>query len=324
MIITKLNGIGVLIGIAIISIFMSLASGSVFIDLNDLFGLILGHGGPEDHEILFSLRLPRTVSAFVTGALLALAGALMQILVRNPLADPYVLGISSGAAMMTLLMMLCGFSGLWLTTGAWTGSIMAMLMVFALAKKKSAWQSDHLLLTGIALASGFSAVISFILVMSPDKELHSMLFWLLGDLSYTHAPVIETGILIAGLMMSMSSADEFNILLRGQIEAQLLGVNTKHVYYKLYFISALLTATAVSLAGCIGFIGLIVPHMLRLLCSYDHRFLLPGCALFGGSLLTIADTLARTLFAPQQIPVGIFMAFIGIPLFLFLLQKKSA
>lgn len=313
----------VFISIALVSIFISLTCGSVFIEPNKLFQAILSHNDTLEHSILYNLRLPRTLSAFVTGALLALAGAMMQVLMRNPLADPYVLGVSGGAAVMTLLVLLWGLSGIWITVGAWAGSLLAIFLVFILSKKRSARYPEQLLLTGIALATGFSAVISFILVICQDKVFHSMLFWLLGDLNDSHFPWIEMGILAFGLLFSLSVANELNILLRGDLEAQTLGVNTQRLYYKLYFLSALFTATAVSLAGSIGFIGLIVPHLFRLGFGYDHRLLLPGSALLGGSLLVIADTLARTLFAPQTVPVGIVMALIGIPLFLFLLQKRT-
>lgn len=224
---------------------------------------------------------------------------------------------------MTLLCMLLGISGYWLTGGAWAGSLLAMLLVF-LCTKKIAGQPQQLLLTGVALASGFSALSSLILSISPDHTLRGMLFWLVGDLSEAHLPVLEGCVLLIGLMMSLSFARELNLLVRGEKAAKALGVNTHRLQWKLYLLSSFLTATAVTLAGCIGFVGLIVPHMFRLLFGYDHRFLLPGCVLMGGSLLTIADMLSRRLFFPQQLPVGIVMVLIGIPIFIFLLQKKTA
>jgi iron complex transport system permease protein len=275
------------------------------------------------HDIIFSIRLPRTLSAFVSGGLLALGGALMQILLRNPLADPYVLGVSGGAAVTTLLLLFFGITGVSLVSGAWIGSLASILLLFVFAKRNQPWNTQRVLLTGVALASGFSALISFILLVSPEHELRGMLFWLIGDLSFAHTPIIEAVILFLGLMVSFYLAPELNILLRGEQEARALGVHTQRLQMILYLVSSALTAAAVTLAGCIGFVGLIVPHTLRLLGLHDQRFLLPAAVLLGGSLLTIADTLARILISPQQLPVGIMMALVGIPTFLILLQKNS-
>lgn len=308
---------------AIFSICCSLFKGSTPIASDQLIDLINGKENALLHEIIFSIRLPRTLSAFVTGGLLALSGALMQILLRNPLADPYVLGISGGAAVSTMILLLCGISGIGLVSGAWGGSLIAIVLVFVLAKRKNPWNTQRVLLTGIAMASGFSALISFILLISPERELRGMLFWLIGDLGYAHYPFLESIILIVGIGMSFCLAREFNILLRGDYEAKTLGINTERLQIILYLLSSALTAAAVSLAGCIGFIGLIVPHILRLLGLHDQRYLIPACVLLGGSILTIADLMARTLLSPHQLPVGIMMALIGIPLFLFLLQKNS-
>ena len=223
------------------------------------------------HDIIFSLRLPRTLAAFVTGGLLALAGGLMQILLRNPLADPYVLGSSGGAAVATLLLLLAGFSGLTLIGGAWIGSLIAITLVWWLAQSQQGFQSYRVLLTGIALGSGFSALISFLLLTSPDNELRSMLFWLMGDLSYAHYPWVESLILLFGLGWVSVRGRELTILLRGPQEAKSLGVNSERLNLSLFLLSAALTAAAVTLAGCIGFIGLIIPHLLRLLGLHDQR-----------------------------------------------------
>lgn len=306
---------------AICSLYCSLFNGSTALSHQQLI-TALTQDHSLFHDIVFAIRMPRTLSAFVTGGLLALAGTQMQLLLRNPLADPYVLGVSGGAATATLLLLLGGMGGIALMGGAWLGSLLAVLLVLLLSHQKHSWNNHRVLLTGIALASGFSALISFVLLISPEHELRGMLFWLIGDLSYAHFPWLETSILIIGLAISIGLAKEFNILLRGDREARALGVNTKRLQIILYLLSSILTAAAVTLAGCIGFIGLIVPHLLRLLGLHDHRFLLPAAVLLGGTLLTVADTLARTLFNPQQLPVGIMMALIGIPLFLIILHQK--
>jgi iron complex transport system permease protein len=305
-----------LILLALFSLLFALTQGSSAIQFTQLFHSELAY------EIIFNLRLPRILCAFVTGGLLSLAGALMQVLLRNPLADPYVLGTSGGAAVALLVGILFGMSGLALTGSAWLGSAIAISMIFALSQKNH-WNPEHLILIGIALASGFSAIISLILLLSPDHILRGMLFWLTGDLSEARIPLFEIIILVLGFIFSFFLADKLNILIRGEQQAAALGIDVNRLKIKLFLLSAILTATAVTLAGCIGFIGLIIPHLFRLLFGYDHRILLPGCILLGGSFLTLADTFARTVFAPQQLPVGIVMALIGIPIFLFLLQKKS-
>jgi iron complex transport system permease protein len=323
MIKTKFNMLMGLIVLAIVSIFFSIAKGSTSISFLDLIHSITSQQNALIYQIIVELRIPRTLSAFVTGGLLAMSGVIMQILLRNPLADPYILGISGGAAVASLLCLFFGLAGYWLTGAAWLGSLCVMVIILALSKKNHSWDTEKVLLTGVALTSGFSALISFILMISDDRELHSMLFWLLGDLSYAHKPYMESAILLIALLLSLSLAKQLNVLSRGNREAESLGIELSTLHKQLYLLSSLLTATAVALAGCIGFIGLIVPHVLRLIGGYDHRWLIPSSVLLGGSLLTLADTFSRYLFAPQQLPVGIMMALLGIPIFLWLLHKKS-
>lgn len=306
----------IILSIALFSLFFSLSKGSASLS----FYQLLFNNDINAQTIFLKLRLPRTLTAFVSGGLLALAGALMQLLLQNPLADPYILGISGGAALFTLIMMLFGVSEYWLMGGAWLGSLFAVVLIVVFASKHH-WQTQTLLLAGIALACGFSACISLVLIMSPDASLHSMLFWLTGDLNGAAFPSMGLWILIAGLIICLCLAPGLNILSRGDQEARALGLHTKKYRILLYLLSSLFTATAVTMAGCIGFVGLIIPHLTRMLIGYDHRYVLPLSILLGGSLLTVADTLARTLLMPQQIPVGILMVMLGIPIFMWLLQK---
>lgn len=298
---------------AFLSILFSLLKGSVSLPLNQLWA-------SEQATLILKLRLSRTMTAFISGGLLALAGTLMQLLIQNPLADPYILGISGGAACAALLLMLLGISNDWLIAGAWLGSLLTIFLILLLAKKHR-WQIQPLLLSGIALACGYSALISFILLISPETTLHSMLFWLTGDLNAIQFPWMGLMVLSMGLMICFALAKGLNILSRGDKEAQALGLAYKEYRLILYLLSSLFTATAVTLAGCVGFIGLIIPHIARLLGGHDYRVLLPTSVLLGGILLTVADTLARALFAPLQMPVGILMALIGAPVFIWLLQK---
>ncbi|WP_246540122.1 FecCD family ABC transporter permease [sulfur-oxidizing endosymbiont of Gigantopelta aegis] len=307
----------------IASFIFALVTGSSNLTLAELMALMDASAEPLHHTLVFDLRLPRALAAFAAGALLSLAGVLMQVLLRNPLADPYVLGVSGGSALAALLAMLLGLNTFWLTGSAFIGALLSIFLVFSFAHSRGSWTISRLLLTGIILASGWGALISFVLVISPPEKIHGMLFWLMGDLSYDRPLLPAYIILLIGLVSTLSISRSLNILLWGDLQAGSLGVNTKRLRNTLFFLSSLLTAGAITLAGSIGFVGLVVPHLMRLVIGTDHRLLLPASALMGGSLLIIADTLARTLLAPQQLPVGILTALIGVPLFLYLLKRSQ-
>ncbi len=306
--------------LALCSATLSLLTGSVESGWRDLLAALAGPSDNPVTAVILELRWPRTAAAFTTGALLATAGALMQVLLRNPLADPYVLGVSGGAATGALLAMLFGLGTLWLHGAAFGGALLAMLLVFALAHGSGSWSSQRLLLTGVVVAAGWGALISFLLAVSPDQGLRSMLFWLMGDLSFATMPRAGAIVLLCGLLTGIAFGRPLNILTHGERTAAALGVTVPALRNLIYVLASLLTATAVTLAGNIGFVGLIVPHMLRLVGLRDHRILLPAAALLGGSLLIIADTLARSLLAPRQLPVGTLTALVGVPLFLALLR----
>ncbi len=307
---------------AFLSLFFSLLKGSTSLGFDQVFTALFRQGSDLNKTLIWQLRLPRAWSAFVSGGLLALAGSLMQILLGNPLADPYVLGISSGAALGALLALLLGLGSFYLLGFAWLGALASIVLTLLLIRGQIG-QTSRLLLTGISLACGLSALISSILLIAPDRILHNLLFWLVGDLNEVSFPFLETLFLIFSLGLVTWLAPALNILSRGEKEAQALGIHTGSLQGLLYLLSSLLTACAVTLAGCIGFIGLVAPHLLRLFLGYDHRLLLPASVLFGGSLLMLADLLARTVAAPQQLPTGIVMTLIGVPIFLFLLEKKQ-
>ena len=314
---SRLKLLLLLASLAVFSLIYSLSKGSTPISLYQLLF-------NEDHEfistIFLNVRLPRTFTAFIAGGLLALAGSLMQLLLQNPIADPYVLGISGGAALVTLFGVLLGLGETSLMMSAWVGSLLSMLLILMFARKHR-FESSHLLLTGMAIACGFSACISFILIASPADKLHSMLFWLTGDLNDARFSYASLMILIAGFLISMLLAPGLNILSRGDLEARALGLSLKRYRVIIYLLSSLFTGAAVALAGCIGFVGLLVPHFSRLIAGFDYRITLPASLFIGGTLVTLADTLARTLFAPVQIPVGILLAFIGVPVFIWQLRQ---
>ncbi len=309
-----------------------MAAGSIPVTWSDLFTALFG-GSPTGEaslavEVIRGLRLPRALGAFACGGLLALAGALMQVLLRNPLADPYVLGISGGAAVGALLAMVLGVA-LWLVNlAAFAGAFAAMLIVFGLAHGDNSWTRTRLLLTGVIVAAGCGAVVALILSIAPESQLRGMLFWLMGDAGQISEARPALAILALSLVLALPFARELNILARGDVLAQTLGISVTQIKRGIYFLAALATATAVTTAGSIGFIGLIVPHLTRLGLmklgwGNDQRLLLPAATLAGGSLLLLADTLARTVLAPQQLPVGVLTALIGVPVFLFLLGREK-
>ncbi len=312
-----------LILLVLLSFTFALITGSGSLSAEELLALIQGTGSPLNHSLVFDLRLPRALAAFAAGALLSIAGVLMQVLLRNPLADPYVLGVSGGSALAALLAMLFGASTLWLTGSAFAGALLSIFLVFSFAHSRGSWTISRLLLTGIILASGWGALISFVLVISPPEKIHGMLFWLMGDLSYDRPLSIAYIILFFGFSLTMLISRQLNILLWGDLQAGSLGIDTRRLRIIIFFLSSLLTAGAITLAGSIGFVGLVIPHLVRLIIGTDHRLLVPASALTGGALLICADTLARTVLAPQQLPVGVLTALIGVPLFLYLLRRSQ-
>ena len=312
-----------LAALALASGLLALSFGSVATSWQSVWQVLLGNDHGLSSDLVLQLRLPRAINAFTTGALLALAGALMQVLLRNPLADPYVLGISGGAAVAALCAILLGIGGLWLNAAAFAGALISMFLVFGLARGAGAWSSPRLLLTGVIVAAGWGALIGFLLTVSPDAQLRGMLFWLMGDLGGAESYGLGVFTLVLGLALSLPLARNLNVMARGELSARALGVPVARLRLGLYGLASLLTAVAVMTAGSIGFIGLVAPHVLRLAVGNDHRILLPGAALFGGSLLLLADTAARTALAPQQLPVGVVTALLGVPLFLYLLARAE-
>lgn len=303
------------------SFFMALTSGSLDIHLTDIIKLLQGEGNPMYRQVVLELRFPRAVSGLAVGGLLALSGALMQILLRNPLADPYILGLSGGAACGAIVAMIAGLGVVWIEGAALFGALLTMVMVFHLSHEQGSWSSSRLLLTGVVVASGWGAMVSFLLVSAPNAQLKNILFWLMGDLTHAQHPNGALIVLILGFLIVWPFSRSLNLLARGELQAASLGVRVDLLRVIIFLVASLLTAVAVTTAGSIGFVGLVVPHLLRLIGCSDHRFLLPAAVLLGSTLLILADTLSRTVVAPQQIPVGVVTALIGVPIFLFLLSR---
>ena len=315
--------LSLLLGVACGCLLLALAVGSVRVPVADVFAALFGGRDELPLDVVLSLRLPRALAGFACGGLLALSGALLQVLLRNPLADPYILGVSGGAGVGAILAILVGWGAAGIGGAAFAGALAAMLVVFGLAHGDGSWTQTRLLLTGVIVAAGCGALVALILSIAPDHKLHGMLFWLMGDLAQATSPGMVFGVLAAMLLLAMPFARELNLLARGPDTAQALGVQVTRLRRGVYLAASLATAAAVTQAGSIGFIGLIVPHLVRLAVGNDQRLLLPASVLAGGSLLVAADTLARSLIAPQQLPVGVLTALIGVPVFLFLLARDS-
>lgn len=317
--------IGALAVAAVVAFVAALVAGSVATPLNAAWQALAHGASGSDAVIVRELRLPRAIAAFATGGLLALAGTLMQALLRNPLADPYVLGISGGAAVAALGAMMLGFVT-WVAPAAFAGAVASIVLVFGLASAGATgarWTSARLLLTGVVVAAGWGALIALLLTLSPDAQVKGMLFWLLGDLSAATFGTPALACLAVALAGAMLVARDLNLVARGGDLAQALGVSVETVTLAAHGLAALATAFAVATAGPIGFIGLVAPHALRLVIGNDQRLLLPAAALAGGTLLLVADTLARTIVAPMQLPVGVLTALLGVPAFLALLLSGS-
>lgn len=306
--------------LVLLAMLLSLAVGSSGLGLPALFAT--GESATIARDVVLALRLPRTLAAFAVGGLLALAGCLQQVLLRNPLADPYILGTSGGASVGALLAMLLGGSVLLVNLAAGAGALATILIVFWLAGSDHSATQARLLLTGVALAAFCGALSSLLLSIAPDGLLRGMVFWLLGDLSGAGWQLALIGLAVF-LVLGFLLAPALNILGIGLQHSHSLGLNVHTLRWVVYVLAALACALAVTTAGMIGFVGLIVPHALRLLLGQDLRLLLPASVLGGGLVLLLADVLARTLLAPQQLPVGVVMGLLGVPVFLWLLQQKG-
>lgn len=275
------------------------------------------------HALIFELRLPRTLTAFAAGGALALAGALMQVLLRNPLADPFVMGVSGGAAVAALSAMLLGLSGFLVDSAAAVGALGAALLVFTLARGEGGWTPTRLLLTGVVVAAGASALVSLLLTLGDETQLRGMLFWLMGDLAFASRPGVLLAVFASALIAALPFARQLNVLARSELQARVLGAPVDALRIGVFVASSVLTGVSVTTAGTIGFVGLVTPHLARLALGADHRRMLPAAALLGGILVMIADLCARTLFAPRQLPVGALTALVGTPLFLVLMRRSS-
>jgi len=317
----RLFGACALLAAALAVIGVSLFTGSADISMARALQALQGGGDEAARSIVLDLRLPRLLAAFGVGSLLALAGVLLQALFRNPLADPYVLGVSGGAAVAAILAMLAGASVLFTQGSAVAGAFAAVVIVYALGRGGG---SARLLLAGVALASTCGALVSLLLAAADATRVRGMVFWLAGDLGWganARAGVLSAaGAVVAAVLF----ARPLNVLAAGELRARAVGLDFDAWRVLVYVAAAALTAIAVVSAGTVGFVGLITPHSVRLIFrTSDHAVVAPAAAVAGGTLVAAADLVARTVASPRQLPVGAITALVGAPVFIFLLRRAS-
>lgn len=308
--------------LVIISLIYGLATGSVTLTVSEVINGIFGDEGTMEHQIVWNLRLPRLLTGLLVGMCLAVSGGILQGIMRNPLADPGIIGVSSGAGLVAVSTMLIfpAYSGL-VPVGAFIGAFIAAALVYILA-----WNGGvaplRLILAGVAINTLLGALTSGVMIVYSDK-VQTVLSWLMGGLSGKSWPHLKLILpyAIVGLVLSLFASRSVNILRLGDDVAKLLGYNVEKHRLLLLVLSTFLAGTAVSVAGLLGFVGLVVPHMVRLLIGNDYKYLLPTSALLGGALVIFADTAARSWFEPIELPVGVLLAVIGAPFFLYLLRK---
>ncbi len=290
--------------------------------------LSIGSVSNADAAIIYQLRLPRVLAAFAVGGLLAMSGALLQVLTRNPLAEPSVLGVSGGASVGALAVLMMGGAGtIWVAGGAWIGAVVVMLLLWLLVGGYSAHPS-RMLLAGVMIATACGAISTLMITFASNVAMPGMIQWLMGDLDSVislEAVGAVLGVWLSVLFLVWRLSPKIHLLQLGTDKALTLGVDVSYVQWMMVLLSALSAAAAVSIAGSIGFVGLLVPHLLRALIVKKHgpdqKFLLPASALLGGTFLVLADMFARTIIAPSQLSVGIITALIGVPSFLWILSR---
>ncbi len=313
----------------ILAALLALVFGSTDTVMQALFDLFRGSekADPMAETILWKIRFPRVLLAVLVGAALSLGGLVFQALLRNPLAEPYILGVSGGSAVGAIIGILMGlsrFPGVGLT--AFAGSMATLALVLVLSSGQSVLKKDSLLLAGVMVNAFCSAVITFLISLTQDARLHNIIYWLMGDLG--QSDMQQVGLLAAMLVpcfaLFFALSHHMNLLLMGKEMAQTMGVNIRVVTLVLLVATSFMVSATVANCGLLGFVGLVMPHLLRLLVGPDHRVLVPACALGGGAFMVLCDLLARVLPRQGEMPVGVITAMIGAPLFIYLLKRSGS
>ncbi len=324
----------VLLAVLILIMTTCLSFGTVRIGIAEVTRLLLSGLSGTHHEteqtfatIILSIRLPRVLLAALVGGGLSVAGSIFQALLRNPLADPYILGVSSGSAVGAVLAMMMGLAATsWgLPLASFLGAIGTVAIVFNVGRMGRRIHTNTLLLAGVIINAFFGAVLMFLISISRTEALHSIVFWLMGDFSFAdyRGVALAFPYIFCGVFLAYFLGRRLNLIVAGEDEALQLGVEVERVKKYAYALASLVTAAAVSVCGLIGFVGLMIPHMIRLTLGSDHRLLIPSAGLWGASFLVICDTLARSILAPLELPVGVITAAFGAPFFIYLLKTRS-
>jgi len=313
----------------ILSIFISLLLGTADVTLDQLWGLIIGDPNVKEavRLIVFKIRLPRILLAGLVGFSLSLGGVVFQALLRNPLADPFILGVSSGSAFGAVLGIMFGLGfSFGIPLMSYAGALLTIFLVLEIGKKKMGMESSTIILAGVIINAFFTAIIMLFVTTAVDDRLHTMLFWLYGDLSqsnYNQSIIVFPIVLLAfGVLYGLSR--HLNLITAGEETALQLGVDVKKAKLTCFLVVSLVVGLVVAFSGLIGFVGLVVPHLGRMILGSDHRLLMPVSALGGAIFLIAADTLARTVVSPSELPVGVITAFIGAPFFIYLLKTRGS
>jgi iron complex transport system permease protein len=309
--------------LSVAGFFISIGNGAVKISPREIINAIVLQDATVNYQIIWNVRLPRTIAASLVGTCLALSGCILQGVMRNPLASPNIIGVSSGAGLMTLIVLIIFPDYYYLAPmGAFIGAISATLFIYFLAWKEGV-ATTRLILAGVAISSLLGAGNNAIMIFYPDK-VSGVIGFMVGGLSstnWTHVDMIFP-YAIAGMILIAFISNKLNILMLGDEVATGLGLNVEGTRFFFIIISSLLAGAAVSVVGLLGFVGLIVPHITRLFIGSDYRYLLPATIFTGSAVVVFCDTLARVMFAPFEIPVGIIMSALGAPFFLYLLRRK--
>lgn len=322
--------LAVLAAIVVAALVLSVRLGAVPMTTGEVIAAIRGEGDPTASAIVRQLRLPRSVTAALVGAALAASGATFQALLRNPLAEPYILGVSGGAAVGAVGAIVLGAAAMstWVVpAAAFAGAIVAILLVLRIAASVgSSIDTRVLLLAGVVVGSFFNACILLALTLTDAESFRSAIFWMMGSFAGSSWGAAGSFALyfIPGLLILIALGRALNLMAIGEETAAYLGTSVERVKLTAYTTASLLTAASVAVAGVIGFVGLIIPHVIRLAWGGNYRFLIPASALLGAAFLAAADAIARVAAAPTELPVGVITAFIGVPFFVWLLRRKPA
>ncbi|OGU55937.1 MAG: hypothetical protein A2V66_18400 [Ignavibacteria bacterium RBG_13_36_8] len=313
-----------LLVITISASIIGLIVGSMEISFGDLLSVLFSSNSNQTiSKIIFDIRLPRILLAIAVGGGLSVAGAVFQAILMNPLAEPYILGISSGGTFGAVLAMMLGISFIWISTFAFIGALCVMAVVFILGRRFGELEPNVLLLTGIMVGAFFSAAILLMMTMLGDS-IRSAIFWLIGNLALAKAETVYYILpvtIIISIFLSLNG-QKYNVLSLGTENALHMGVNTAFIKNVSYILASIMIGAIVSVSGIVGFVGLLIPHVCRLIFGIDNRIVIPASFFVGASYLILADTLARSIIAPAELPVGAVTALVGSPIFIYLLRKR--